>query len=438
MHKRLGVIGLATVWTAMGSTAWAQPTSAASLFETRCINSANGAACYLAAMAYQRGTLGVSRDNSQAAMLHRRGCELGFASCCNELGFLTSEGLGVPADPAAAVALFQRACDGGSQPGCGNLGTMYATGSGVTRDTARAAPLLERGCTARHAASCGVLGVLYGRGDGVVRDTDRSRELLTRSCELGMPEACRAVGRTANTTAEVGSYPAPPPVTASESGDFAAPPSVVSPAPAPAPPSVVSAAPAPMIGSAVPSPQPRVIYRPTYTPSTNSGSSASSPVSFFGSANRFSFGFGYHLATGPSSAALSIDVFSLSFGVWRGPIEFDFSLAYGTGSSAVVPQWGALLTGASMGLQIVSWPRADRYSFSPINLSAGVSALLSISSIDQGSRFGLAPYVADTFYFTCALALRAEWAPYLVGEETYGWQFGLSFLIAPRRSYMCQ
>ncbi|MEZ4410134.1 MAG: hypothetical protein R3A52_27205 [Polyangiales bacterium] len=179
----------------------------------------------------------------------------------------------------------------------------------------------------------------------------------------------------------------------------------------------------------------RPLARPAPEAPSSSGSSS---VAFLGTAaNRFSVGFGYRLATGPSSEALSVSVFSLSLGVWRGPVEFDFSLSYGSGAGNTVPEWSALMTGASLGLNLLSAPRADRSSFSPLNLSAGVSALLSFSEIDGGSRFGFGPYVADTFYFTCALALRADWTPYLVGEETFGWQFGVSFLIAPRRSYMC-
>ncbi len=423
MKRRVGVVALWGAVTVAAGGAWAQPAggSFTARLEARCFAESHGASCFLAGRMYQRGAGGVGRDDGRAAALHQRGCEAGFAASCNELGFLTSEGLGVPRDSARGVALFQRACEGGSEAGCGNLGTMYATGTGVARDPTRAAPLLERGCNARHAASCGVLGVLYRRGDGVPQSEARASELLSRSCDLGMPEACTALGRSASATAEVGSYPAPPPVTAG--GSYNAPPPVVAPQPAPAPP-------------------PRPYYRPSYRPPATAevapSSSGSSSVAFLGSAvNRFSVGFGYRLATGPSSEGLSLNVFSLSMNVWRGPVEFDFSLSYGSGSGNAVPEWGALMTGASLGLNLISAPRADRNTFSPLNLSAGVSALLSFSEIEGGSRFGFGPYVADTFYFTCALALRADWTPYLVGQETFGWQFGVSFLIAPRRSYMC-
>jgi len=93
----------------------------------------------------------------RAADYYKRGCDLGDAVGCVNLGLMLLTGRDLPADPGTAATLFQRACDRGDMAGCGNAGLLYANGRGVPRDTERGRGLLRRACDAHLEEACQTL-----------------------------------------------------------------------------------------------------------------------------------------------------------------------------------------------------------------------------------------------------------------------------------------
>jgi TPR repeat protein len=185
--------------------------------------SAQAEACYRGgALAYASG------DRARAVVANRRGCALGDARACNNLGDALQYGEGVERDLSAAAALFARACRLGEALGCANLGQVTERAASSAAERARAAALYRRACAVgevygclhaemlaamgpgagapgpatlarwqracdagRDARACAFAGVLYEDGpDGLARDVASSLRAMRRGCELGEPRAC--------------------------------------------------------------------------------------------------------------------------------------------------------------------------------------------------------------------------------------------------------
>jgi hypothetical protein len=74
----------------------------------------------LLGLAYHEGA-GIQKDDSQAALLTRKGCEGGDPMGCNLLGVGYEFGYGVPRNKQQAVALYRQSCTAGLDAGCQNL-----------------------------------------------------------------------------------------------------------------------------------------------------------------------------------------------------------------------------------------------------------------------------------------------------------------------------
>lgn len=398
--------------------------------------------CATAGARYQLGR-GVTRNYSTAGELYTRACDHNVVSGCGLLGALFADGLGVTRDPANAVLLFRRACDGAFENSCGQLGFMMVAGRGTVRDIPGAAPYLERGCNASHHVACEVLGRMTIRGVGVPRDLVRGQTLLQRACAGGQQSACSADTGTSEFVAPppvtgAPNYAAPPPVTGLQT--FAAPPPVVAPRPVVAPPPVVDRTP----------PRAAYVYRPrSYRPRTpessasSSSSSSSSSVSLLGGEHRASvFSIGYEAAPYHTDTAARTGFFGLGFRHSRGPIEFSFDGRYGGGTlaPALAPhaEWKAAVLGVGLGANLLSWPRADRESFSIINLSGGLNASLALGDTNGGDAFRLGGYVANTIYLLCWVGVRTEFTGSLVGEGTWGHTLYGTVFFGGRSSQQCR
>jgi len=427
--------------TLAGTTAFAQGATIEFLVE-RC-HAGDVASCALAGARYQLGR-NAPQNVLLAGELYTRGCDGNSPTACGLLGGLYSEGRGVTRDDARAVLLFRRGCAGGHTFSCGQLGLMMTAARGTPRDIPGAAPYLERGCSVNHNGACEILGRMLLRGIGVPSDPARGHALLQAACARGSQSAC--VADTGGTT-----FAAPPPVTGG--ADFAAPPPVVAAAPtyAAPPPVVVTTPPPPRVA---PPPRPRVVYtapppRPTYTYRRPVGeygsgsSSSSSSVALLGGDLRASMFFvGYEVTLSQSDNAGRAGFFGLGFRLARGPIEFGIDARYGGGtlapSVAYSSEWDAFVLGAGLGANLLSWPRADRESFSIINLSGGLNTSVALADTHGGSAFRLGGYVANTVHIFCSMGVRTEFTGSLVGADTWGHSLYVSLYFGGRPSSQCR
>jgi TPR repeat protein len=84
-----------------------------------------------------------------------------------------------------AAALFQKGCDLGAAASCRELGIWLEDSDLAPRDLPRAAGLYRRGCALKDAAACGYLGLLYYDGRGVPYDPAQALKYRDIACGLG-------------------------------------------------------------------------------------------------------------------------------------------------------------------------------------------------------------------------------------------------------------
>jgi uncharacterized protein len=197
--------------------------------EEACLNGEPDA-CYRAGLSFYFGSEAYPRDRARAAEAYERGCGLGGAAACNNLGDALAYGDGVERDLVRAAETFDKACHLGEAIGCANSGYMFERGEGAPRDVARARRLYrdacaggevygclhadmlaaedagaprdsaralaewQRACDAKNAQACAFVGVVYEDGpDGLARDSAKSLQAMTRACGLGDKRACQWV-----------------------------------------------------------------------------------------------------------------------------------------------------------------------------------------------------------------------------------------------------
>ncbi|MFW5738860.1 MAG: tetratricopeptide repeat protein [Myxococcota bacterium] len=155
----------------------------------RACRAAHGPACLALALRLEaRGNPG------QAARWLERGCELGVARACFNLGVMHHQGAGVKLDLERAAALYEQACASGEPVACSDLGVMLREGQGGAVDHTRARELFERACTERIAAACYNLGLQHEEGRGGPPDATRAATLYGRACDGGELRACNNLG----------------------------------------------------------------------------------------------------------------------------------------------------------------------------------------------------------------------------------------------------
>jgi TPR repeat protein len=220
-----------TRWLGAGNNARdvedAQPLLARAEAEHTCLVG-QADACFQVGVLFYYGRDSFPRDRARASRSFVRGCDLGDARACNNVGDALAYGDGVGRDVEGAAAAFFKACRLGEALGCANLGYMAEYGEGVARDVARARTLYRQACRAgdtygcfhvdllaaedagaprepmhalahwlracergRDARACAFVGIMYEDGpDGVARDEVKSLQAMARACELGNNRAC--------------------------------------------------------------------------------------------------------------------------------------------------------------------------------------------------------------------------------------------------------
>ena len=66
-----------------------------------------------------------------------------------------TNGRGVEKDESRAAPIYQKGCDLGDTASCVSLAGMYLNGSGVAKDESRAAQLAQKACDLGDAQMCG-------------------------------------------------------------------------------------------------------------------------------------------------------------------------------------------------------------------------------------------------------------------------------------------
>lgn len=156
---------------------------------------ANGSptACQNLSSALRSGSV-VPEDLVAAHLAAERGCKLGNAAACVDLGVDESMGLGgVSEDFTAAHEHFTIACEGGNANGCRYLGVLQHEGALGSPDPVKAMEWFAMACQMDDSESCFNAGALII--NGLVGDIDlaAASQYMTRACELGDQEACAAV-----------------------------------------------------------------------------------------------------------------------------------------------------------------------------------------------------------------------------------------------------
>lgn len=133
-------------------------------------------------------------DAAAAHVAAQRGCKLGNAAACVDLGVDESMGLGgATQDFAAAHEHFTLACEAGVATGCRYVGVLHHEGSLGSPDPVAAMKSFEKACELSDSESCFNAGVLIVNGLVGDVDLEAASKFLSRACELGDPDACTAV-----------------------------------------------------------------------------------------------------------------------------------------------------------------------------------------------------------------------------------------------------
>lgn len=177
----LGVLGCLAVGGAVLRSLWGP------LPNAMC---ADGAACNAAGAVYAQAPDAKESDIVLAARLFQRGCDLGNAAACNNIGLAHESGSGIPRNYDQAMLAFERACSGGFAEGCSNLGTLYEHGLGVPVNLGDAQRAYSQACRRGSALGCSNLGVLYAEGHGMPADEATASRLFAEACKGGSDVGC--------------------------------------------------------------------------------------------------------------------------------------------------------------------------------------------------------------------------------------------------------
>ena len=147
-------------------------------------------ACFQVGVLFYYGRESFPRDRTRASTSFARGCDLGDARACNNVGDALAYGDGVGRDVESAAAAFLKACRLGEALGCANLGYMAEYGEGVARDVARARTLYRQACRAGDAWGCLHVDLLAAEDAGAPREPTSALAHWRSACEQG-PERAR-------------------------------------------------------------------------------------------------------------------------------------------------------------------------------------------------------------------------------------------------------
>lgn len=133
----------------------------------------------------------VPEDPAKAHAAALRGCELGNAPSCIDLGVDEAFGLGgATLDFEAARKHFELACNANEGMGCRFVGVLLHEGQLGSPDHAGAMTYFQTGCELGEGASCFNAGALLAEGFLGEPDLSGAGAFMTRACELGDQDGC--------------------------------------------------------------------------------------------------------------------------------------------------------------------------------------------------------------------------------------------------------
>ena len=151
-------------------------------------------ACYQVGLLFYFGDATFPRDRARAVQAYDRGCNLGDARACNNLGDALAYGEGVERDVGRFAAIFGKACQLGEALGCANSGYMFEHGEGTARDLPRAKGLYRDACASGEVYGCLHAEMLAAQEAGAPRDPERALNLWRKACDKREARACAFVG----------------------------------------------------------------------------------------------------------------------------------------------------------------------------------------------------------------------------------------------------
>ncbi|MGE4295747.1 MAG: tetratricopeptide repeat protein [Campylobacterales bacterium] len=131
-------------------------------------------------------------DNTKAATLSLKACELGWASACSNYAHSLEQGRGVAKDMERAIRFYKKACDANDSYGCARLSEIYLTtpyGKGISK--ADIIGLAKKGCTEEKGYGCVILGQDAER----VERYGEAFEQYSKACDRNTSKGCFHVGR---------------------------------------------------------------------------------------------------------------------------------------------------------------------------------------------------------------------------------------------------
>lgn len=152
--------------------------------------------CYWAANAIDEGQ-GTSKDRIKARALFGENCARNHPASCTQYGYLLEQKL-LPdekRDRKGARIAYEKGCRLGNAVGCGNLGIMQEWGSGGPADLAGAFANYDKACELRLASACAAMARMHAGGKGTVTSPSLAAAYRQRACELGDEKSCQIMGR---------------------------------------------------------------------------------------------------------------------------------------------------------------------------------------------------------------------------------------------------
>jgi TPR repeat protein len=134
------------------------------------------------------------KESPGAAKACATSCEKKDGVSCTTLGSMYERGHLVPADPAQAQAFYQRGCDLGEAQGCYDLGRRANASGDVATAVLRFGFACDHGegvvIKERINEACTFAGLAYLDGKGVPIDRPKAEGYLKHACKNGDMHAC--------------------------------------------------------------------------------------------------------------------------------------------------------------------------------------------------------------------------------------------------------
>ncbi len=135
---------------------------------------------------YLDGSLGGSKDPSQAFILAQTECQKNNIPACVKLGYYFISATGTAQNKEKAQELFIQTCSAQSGSGCYNLGLMHME----THKIEASLPFFQQACTYNDGRGCAQAGIFLRQQTKELEGI----QLLEKSCSLGDATGCAHFG----------------------------------------------------------------------------------------------------------------------------------------------------------------------------------------------------------------------------------------------------